>query len=115
MKVFIGFCYLLAVLASLWAVFCARHVTLDNFIKNLEMYIRCMSTGTKNPNCGRFRRQFEEDSYPGLEAIYITLVGFLNFSNLPFIVQFKTVKQSVRRATRRLSTKSLTSEAKLQQ
>ena len=74
-----------------------------------------MSTGTNNPNCERFRRQFEEDSYPSLEAIYIVLAGFLNFSNLPFIVQFKTVKHSVRRATRRLSSKSQTSEAKIQQ
>lgn len=79
------------------------------------MYVSCMSTGTNNPNCERFRRQFEEDSYPSLEAIYVILSGFLNFSNLPFIVQFKTVKQSVRRATRRLSTKSLTSDVKIQQ
>ena len=74
------------------------------------MYFRCMSTGTNNPDCEKFRRQFQEDSFPSLEAIYVILSGFLNFANLPFIVQFRTVKQSVRRVTKRVSVKSLTSQ-----
>ena len=93
-------------------MFCARHITADNFAENLCKYGRCMSTGANNSDCVRFRREFEKNSFPSLEALYVTLSGFLTFSNLPFIVQFRTVKQSVRRATKRLSTKSATSEAK---
>ena len=72
-----------------------------------------MSTGTNNSDCEQFRRAFEKDSFPSLEALYIILSGFLTFSNLPFIIQFRTVKQSVRRATKRLSVKNSTSEAKV--
>ena len=72
-----------------------------------------MSTGANNSDCEQFRRAFEKDSFPSLEALYIILSGFLTFSNLPFIIQFRTVKQSVRRATKRLSVKNSTSEAKV--
>ena len=69
-----------------------------------------MSTGSNNPSCETFREQFEDDSYPAFDTVHIMLVGLLNFSNLPFVVQFRTVKHTVRRATRRLSSKSLTSD-----
>ena len=108
-KVFIGFAYLLIVLAMLWIVSTVRHVTLDAFIDHLVRYLRCMSTGINNPICKSSRRQLEDSSYPVLDIILIMLLGLLNFSNLPFVVQFKTVKHIVRRATKRLSSKSLNS------
>ena len=106
-KIFLGFCYLLIVLVLQWTVATLRHITLDSFMYNFGAYIRCMSTGIHNPNCEDFRRQFQEYSYPGLDTIYVMLVGLLNFSNLQFVVQFRTVKYTVRRATKRLSTKSI--------
>ena len=105
-KVFVGFFYLLAVLVSLWGVSIVRHITLDAFTDHLRVYIRCMSTGSNNPNCALFKSQLEDQTYPGFDIVLFILIGFLNFSNLPFVVQFKTVKHTVRRATLKFSLSS---------
>ena len=108
-KVFFGFCYLLAVLVSLWTISTVKGVTADAYQDRLEIYARCMATGSDNPDCEQYKKQLEDLSYPALDVIYLLLIAFLNFSNLPFVVQFKTFKHSVRRVTKRLSSKSLSS------
>ena len=65
-----------------------------------------MSTGNNNPDCAVFKTQMEAHTYPGFDIVYFILIGFLNFSNVPFVVQFKTVKHTVRRATMRMSLSS---------
>ena len=68
-----------------------------------------MAGGTnRSHTCEKFRNEFEKLSYPGLECIYLILFTFLNFSSLPFVIQYKEVKQSVKEATRRLNLKKNT-------
>ena len=65
-----------------------------------------MSGGTSRSNtCEPYRREFESLSHPGLECFYLILFAFLNFVSLPFVIQYKTVKRSVKEATRRLTLK----------
>lgn len=98
----------------LWTNSSVRGITADAFQDRLEIYARCMATGSGNPDCELYKKQLEDLSYPVLDVIYLILTAFLNFSNLPFVVQFKTVKHSVRRVTKKLSNKSLTSDTKPQ-
>jgi len=59
----------------------------------------------RSHTCEPYRREFESLSHPGLECTYLILFAFLNFSSLPFVIQYKTVKRSVKEATRRLTLK----------
>ena len=59
----------------------------------------------RSVTCEPYRREFESLSHPGLECTYLILFAFLNFSSLPFVIQYKTVKRSVKEATRRLTLK----------
>ena len=43
-----------------------------------------------------------------LEIFTFTSITFLNFATLSFVIQFKTVKNSVRQATRKFNTKMVT-------
>ena len=56
----------------------------------------------RSHTCEKFRNGFEKLTYPGLEYLYLIFFTFLNFSSLPFVIQYKAVKQSVKEATRRL-------------
>ena len=65
-----------------------------------------MSGGTsRSDTCEPYRREFESLSHPGLECTYLILFAFLNLSSLPFVIQYKTIKRSVRDATRRITLK----------
>ena len=60
----------------------------------LVEYIQCMSGGVRRGlDCEEFRRQFETGSYPELILTYLLLYTFLNFSNLPFVIEYQTTKQ----------------------
>ena len=60
----------------------------------LVEYIQCMSGGVRRGlDCGEFRKKFETDSYPELMLTHLLLYTFLNFSNLPFVIEYQTTKQ----------------------
>lgn len=62
----------------------------------------------KDQDCQELRMSLEAESHPVVEVIYMMLIAFLNFASLPFVIQFHTmkhtVKRSVRQVTRRFST-----------
>ena len=57
----------------------------------------------KDHDCQELRLNVEAESYPLVEAFYLILLSFLNFSTLPFVIQFQTVKQRLQQVTQRLA------------
>ncbi|XP_065891009.1 uncharacterized protein [Dysidea avara] len=105
-KLFFMFCYLLVIMIMVWTSFSIRDGSANSFRFYLEQYWRCMSGGTgRSDTCEPYRREFESLSHPGLECTYLILLAFLNLSSLPFVIQYKTIKRSVREATRRITLK----------
>ena len=51
----------------------------------------------KGHNCFEQRQDLEAESYPAVEVIYLLLVAFLNFASLPFVIQFESIKQRVKK------------------
>ena len=79
----------------------------DNIFQfSLRSYTDCMAGGDrKHLDCHSLRQDLEAQAIPTLEVIMFLLVGFLPFANLPFVIQFQTVKRNVRHALRKLSLK----------
>ena len=59
----------------------------------------------KDHDCHNLRLDLEAETNFVIEVIYLILTAFLNFASLPFVIQFQTVKHTVRQAKRRLSAK----------
>jgi len=70
-------------------------VTIETNNSILVKHIQCMSGGVRRGlDCGEFRRQHEASSYPELMLTYLPPYIFLNLSNLPFVVNYSTIKQA---------------------
>ena len=57
----------------------------------------------KDHDCQELRLKVEAESYPLIEVFYLISLSFLNFSSLPFVIQFQTVKQRLQQAAQRLA------------
>ena len=57
-------------------------------------------------DCGNLRDKFKALAYPGLVVTYLILFTFLNFSNLPFVIEYKTVKELIKKASDKIHTSS---------
>ena len=78
------------------AVLASRTEMLDYVIRN---YTDCMAGGNRrHHNCHRSRLDLEAQSSPASEIINIFLTAFLNWVSLPFVIQFQTVKRTLRQA-----------------
>ena len=86
----------------------ARFSTISSLILT---YAQCMSGGIrKELDCGSYRRDFEAESHPELITAFFTLFSFLSYSNLPFLIQFKTVTRFLSKSVRRMSRKKSTQQ-----
>ena len=104
-KIIFVLLYWLILTILIWGTISIRDGRDDTFNYHLENYIDCMAGGSrKHQDCQELRMSLEAESHPVVEMIYMMLIAFLNFASLPFVIQFHTVKHSVRQATRRLST-----------
>ena len=89
-----------------WTSFSIDNARFDTTFSVLLAYVQCASGGIRNGlDCGPYRRDFEARVDPGLLISFFTLFSFLSYSNLPFLIQFKTVKEFVTKTARRLSYK----------
>ena len=80
----------------------------DIFQFYLRSYTDCMAGGNrKRHDCYPLRQDLEAEANPVLEVIVLSLIAFLPFASLPFVIQFQTVKATVRQASRNLSLKLL--------
>ena len=89
--------YWLVINILVWAHFSVRANRVDAFDYHLRSFADCMGGGNrKDHDCRELKVYLENDVNPVIEIIYFTLVAFLNFASLPFVIQFRTVKHRVR-------------------
>ena len=63
----------------------------------------CLINGfQEHLDCEPYRREFEGLSIQGLIVSYMLLVPFLNISNLPLIIEYKSLKNVTQRWLRSL-------------
>ena len=93
-----------------WTTFTIMIGNSDEFMHRIRRYIACMAQGIHdNEDCIGYKKDIEDLTHPSLNVIYTVLVSFFNFSSLPLVVQFRTVKRSVTRlAARGMSRRSTT-------
>ena len=85
----------------LWTSISVRAGRNDIFDYYLRSYADCMAGGyRRDHDCNSLRMDLEAESNPIVEMILVLLTGLLNFASLPFVIQYQTVKNSVK-ATRR--------------
>lgn len=90
--------------AVFWTVASIRASRDEAFDQHLRSYANCMAGGDRRDHdCHSLRMNLEIRTNPVLEFTSIILVTLLNFVTLAFVIQFQTVKRSLRRATRTLS------------
>ena len=90
----------------IWTTASIRNGRDDTFAYTLRSYADCMAGGDrKDHDCHNLRLDLEAETNFVIEVIYLILIAFLNFASLPFVIQFQTVKHTVRQAKRRLSAK----------
>jgi len=113
-KIFVTFIFLLVVLVIGWISTSFQVGSFETALFHITNYIQCNLGGIREGlDCEEDRRKFEALSYPYLQAAKTAVYAFLNLSNLPLVMQYHGVKQSVRRLTRRISTKLTTTDIDL--
>ena len=81
----------------------------DAFHDNLRRYADCVAGGYhRYDDCHELRLDLEAEINPVLEVISFVFIALLSFASLPFVIQFETMKKSVRRATTRLNSRTTT-------
>ena len=96
MKIFLIFCYLLAVLAVLWTSVTYDISQHDETAIQIGTYFRCSANGVHDLlDCEQYREEFERLSVQWLQVLYLVLVAFLNISTLPLIIEYKSVKNKI--------------------
>ena len=91
-------------MVMLWTAVSIYDARFGDTLSIILTYARCMSGGIRRElDCEPYRRSFEARTYPGLSFVYFTLFSVLSYSNLPFLLQYKTVKLFVVRTAKRLS------------
>ena len=95
-KIFFIFCYLLAVLAVLWTTLTYDISKVGESSIQIFSYFRCSINGVHDLlDCEQYREEFEEITIEELQVLYLVLVAFLNLSNLPLIIEYKSVKDKI--------------------
>ena len=81
----------------LWTSISIRAGRNDTFDYHLRSYTDCMAGGSRRDHdCNSLRMDLEAESSPVIEVITFSSTGFLNFASLPFVIQYQTVKNSVK-------------------
>ena len=85
-----------------WTTFSIANARFNITITAMRNYAMCLSGGIRRGlDCGSYRREIEAQTDNGLLIAYFTLFSFLSYSNLPFLIQFQTVKLFVVNTARR--------------
>ena len=96
-KILIIFCYLLTVLAVLWATLTYDISKSGERGVKIGSYFRCSANGIHDLlDCSQFREEFEALTIQELQVLYLILIAFLNLSNLPLIIEYKSVKDKIK-------------------
>ena len=104
--VFVIFYWLVNSVVS-WTASSIRVSREDIFNDILRSYADCMTGGNRRDHdCQSLRTDLEAETSPVLEVIAFISIAFLNFATLCFVIQFQTVKNSVRQAARKFSSRN---------
>ena len=95
-KIFLIFCYLLAFFMTLWISICYDNSKQDETTIQINHYIQCSANGIHDGlDCEQYKKNYQEISIPSLAIMYLILAAFLNISNLPLIIEYKSMKQAI--------------------
>ena len=95
-KILIIFCYLLTVLAVLWTTATYDISKSGELSIETHSYFRCSANGVHDLlDCEQFRKKFEGITIQELQILYLILFAFLNLTNLPLIIEYKSVKDRI--------------------
>ena len=87
----------------LWTSFSARG---DRFYDSARRFADCMAGGNrKDHDCRELREDLEAHTNPVIEVFNLMLLAFHNFASLPFVIQFQTIKNSLRQARQKVFSK----------
>ena len=96
----------------LWTSVSIHNARFNTTVSLMRKYINCMSGGIqKEQDCEPYRKELETVSLPGLRILYNTLSASLSYSNLPFLIQFKTVKEFVVKTVKKLNVRKSNSSS----
>jgi len=113
LKIFFVFCVLLAYMIVVWTFSSIENGRFHTTFSYMLDYIHCMSGGIrKDLNCEGYRRRFLDRGVPGLQLTFTLLYTLLTFSNLLFIIQFRSVRFFVSRKISFRSKRSLLGSSK---
>lgn len=65
-------------------------------------YATCVRDGDK-PECNQYLDDVRGASFPALNALALIMTSLVNLSNVVFVLQFRDVKETLRRMTRRFT------------
>ena len=95
-KIFIIFCYLLTVFAVLWTTLTYDISKSGERGIKMGYYFRCSANGVhEHLDCEEYREEFEALTIQELQVLYLILFAFLNLSNLPLIIEYKSIKDKI--------------------
>ena len=96
-KILIIFCYLLAANAVLWTIITYNISKTGEYSIQIGSYFRCSANGIHDLlDCEQYREEFEALTIQELHVLYLILIAFLNLSNLPLIIEYKSVKDKIK-------------------
>jgi len=97
-KIFMVLCYLFVMMGFLWISYTIHLNKIDEFQYHINKYINCIAGGVRNGlNCSEFRRRFEAMNFKYFDAAGVAMNTFLNLTYLPFVLSYRSVKESVKK------------------
>jgi len=95
-KIVLIFCYFLASMALLWTSITYGISKHHETAIKIGTYKQCLANGVHEElDCEIYREQLEAISLRPLAVMYLVLIAFLNISNLPLIIEYKSVKKTI--------------------
>ena len=95
-KIFLIFCYLLVFFGVLWTNITYELSKYDETVIQIGSYIQCSANGIHDGlDCQQYRNNFEGISIKPLIVMYLVIGAFLNFSNLPLIIEYRSMKKVI--------------------
>jgi len=85
-------------MAFLWISYTIGVSKSEKFDYYIKEYAHCMAGGVRNGlDCSGFRKKFEAMNFKYFEVAHIAMYAFLNFTYLPLVLSYRTVKRSVKK------------------
>ena len=82
--------------ALLWITLTYYITKYDETVIAMDTYMHCVAGGVHDDlDCEYYRKEFEDISDEGLWVAHLIIVAFLNVSNLPLIIEYRSIKEFI--------------------